>query len=508
MNASLEPVLCVADLRALEKAAVAAPLMERAGAAAANVARTLAGERGGSVVVLAGPGNNGGDGFVVARLLREAFYDVSVVFRDDVNKLPNDAALAFRAFTAAAGATASDPPVTHPALVVDALFGIGMSHALSPRHAQLVEWANASGAPILALDIPTGLNADTGIAAAPAIRARATATFLALKPGMLTAAGPDLCGDLSVHRLGVEFDARDAMGHCLRWPAIAAHLPEVLHRHARNVNKGSFGTLAVIGGAAGMFGAPLMSARAALRLGAGKVIVGFVDAHHPGVDFTSPELMLRAAEDAFEGANAIVIGPGLGTSDAARALLERAIGVDVPLLLDADALNLVAIDPTIRAALRARNAALVLTPHPGEAARLHASDIAAIQRDRCAAARSLAHELRAHVVVKGAGSILAHPDGTWDINASGNPALATAGTGDVLSGMTGALLAQRIDAKDALRIAVCLHGAAADSLVAHGVGPLGLPASGLADAARDLINQAPESSKDGPFVSPFGDHQS
>ncbi|HEY5365278.1 MAG TPA: NAD(P)H-hydrate dehydratase, partial [Casimicrobiaceae bacterium] len=232
----------------------------------------------------------------------------------------------------------------------------------------------------------------------------------------------------------------------------------------------------------------LMSARAALRLGAGKVVVGFAAGTHPDVDFAAPELMLRAANDAFSGASAIVIGPGLGTGAASHALLVRAIAADVPLLVDADGLNLVAADANLRAALRSRRSVSVVTPHPGEAARLRGTDVTAIQRDRCAAALALAHELNAHVVVKGAGSVLAHPDGSWDINASGNPALATAGTGDVLSGIIGALLAQRVDAKDTLRIGVCLHGAAADALCARGVGPLGMPASMIADAARDLVN--------------------
>ncbi|MEO6928430.1 MAG: NAD(P)H-hydrate dehydratase, partial [Casimicrobiaceae bacterium] len=234
----------------------------------------------------------------------------------------------------------------------------------------------------------------------------------------------------------------------------------------------------------------LLSGRAAMRLGAGKVVIGFAADAHPGVDFTAPELMLRAAEDAFAGATAMVVGPGLGTHAASRALLVRAMATDVALVLDADALNLIAADAALRVLLRSRAAPNVLTPHPGEAARLRNTDVTAIQRDRCAAALALAHELNAHVVVKGAGSVLAHPDGSWDINASGNPSLASAGTGDVLSGMVGALLAQRIDPKDALRIAVCLHGAAADALVAQGIGPLGVPASALADAARDIVNRS------------------
>jgi len=490
MDSRLEPVLGVAGIRALEKAAHGAPLMARAGAAAAEVAAAMLATRSGTIVVLAGPGNNGGDGFVVAARLAAAFHDVAVVFRDDAKKLPADAAAAWQAFTATGATTRRDPPAGEPALVVDALFGIGIARPLAARHAELVAWANACGAPILALDVPTGLDADTGIAVAPAIRADATATFIALKPGLLTAAGPELAGALTVHRLDVAIDAAHAEGHRLDWPAIASRLPDVLHRRARNAHKGTFGTLAIIGGAEGMQGAPLLAARAAMRLGAGKVVVGFASSDHPGVDLTAPELMLRDAESALAGADALVVGPGLGQSEAARALVARAIAAPAPLVLDADALNLVAADAALRAALRSRHAPRVLTPHPAEAARLRGTDVAGIQRDRCAAARALAHELGAHVVIKGSGSVLAHPDGRYDINATGNPALATAGTGDVLAGMVGALLAQRIDAADALRIGVCAHGAAADALVARGIGPLGVSATAFADAARDLVNAA------------------
>jgi hydroxyethylthiazole kinase-like uncharacterized protein yjeF len=490
MDARLEPVLAVAAIRALEKSARGAPLMARAGAAAAKVAGEMLARASGAIVVLAGPGNNGGDGVDVAARLAAAFHDVAVVFRDDASKLPAEAAHAWQAFLATGALARHDPPAGKPALVVDALFGIGIARPLAPRHAELVEWANACGAPILALDVPTGLDADTGIAVAPAIRADATATFLAMKPGLLTAAGPELAGTVSVHRLGVPVDAAHATGHRLDWPTLAACLPGVLHRRVRNAHKGTFGTLAVIGGADGMQGAPLLAARAAQRLGAGKVVVGFASSAHPGVDFAAPELMLRDADAALDVADAIVIGPGLGQSASARAILAKAIAAPPTLVLDADALNLVAGDAQLRAALRSRHAPRILTPHPAEAARLRDTDVAGIQRDRCAAARAIAHEFGAHVVVKGAGSVLAHPDGRYDINASGNPALATAGTGDVLAGMIGALVAQGIDAVDALRIGVCAHGAAADALVARGIGPLGVPASAIADAARDLVNAA------------------
>jgi hydroxyethylthiazole kinase-like uncharacterized protein yjeF len=204
-----------------------------------------------------------------------------------------------------------------------------------------------------------------------------------------------------------------------------------------------------------------------------------------------PELMLRHAGPVLDAQpDALVVGPGLGTSDAARSLLARALAQPIPIALDADALNLLAKDPALRAATAARTAPTLATPHPGEAARLRGVDVAAIQGDRLQAAQLLVKDLRANVVVKGAGSVLAHPDGTWDINASGGPALATAGSGDVLCGLLGALLAQGLEAKTALRYAVCLHGATSDALVAQGAGPLGLTASELPDAARALLNAA------------------
>jgi hydroxyethylthiazole kinase-like uncharacterized protein yjeF len=337
------------------------------------------------------------------------------------------------------------------------------------------------------VDLPTGLHADTGIATAPAIRATATITFLGLKPGLLTAAGPDLCGTLTCDTLGTTATLDD--GHCLTWDTLAQDLPDVLRRTARNVHKGTFGTVAIIGGSEGMLGAPLMAARAALQLGAGKVQVGFVATAFPPLDFAFPELMLRDAHAALDGATTIVIGPGLGRDDRAQAVLQRVLGLQVPVVVDADALNLVASHPSLRNALASRAVATVITPHPAEAARLLKTDTTDITRDRLTAALVLAQQLRAHVVVKGAGSVLAHPDGSWDINTTGNPALASAGTGDVLAGMLGALLAQRIDAGMALRVGVCLHGAAADTLVAAGDGPLGLAASTLAPQARALLNR-------------------
>jgi hydroxyethylthiazole kinase-like uncharacterized protein yjeF len=492
-GSSLPPIYRTAELRVVEAAARGAPLMERAGHAAARVAQAMTGDRGGTVLVLAGPGNNGGDAFVAARWLRAWFHEVTVVFRADPAALPADAGAAWRAFREAGGTTVPDIPSGWSGpLVIDGLFGIGLARPLAADYAALVEHANGMAAPILALDLPSGLSADTGAALGPAIRATATATFIALKPGLLTGDGVDACGDVSVHRLDLDPEAiAPALGRRLDWVTLAQALPPTLSRRERNVHKGSFGTLSVIGGTEGMVGAPLLAGRAALKLGAGKVVVGFAAREHPAVDWGAPELMLRSAEAALgAGPDALVVGPGFGADPGAADLLARALGTAIAVVMDADALNLVASHPPLRAALATRTAPTVLTPHPAEAARLLATDTASIQRDRLAAALALARELNAHVVLKGAGSVLAHPDGTWDINASGNCALATAGSGDVLAGVVGALLAQGLGAKNALRYGVCVHGAAADALVSAGTGPLGVVASELPDAARALVNAA------------------
>jgi hydroxyethylthiazole kinase-like uncharacterized protein yjeF len=492
-RSSLAPVYRTADLRAVETAAGNAPLMERAGHAAARLAQSMIGERGGTVLVLAGPGNNGGDAFVVARSLRTWFQEVMVVFRADPAQLPADAAAAWRSFRESGGTTVPDLPAGWSgSLVIDGLFGIGLTRPLSADYAALVERANALPAPILALDVPSGLSADTGAQLGPTIRAAATATFIALKPGLLTGDGLDVCGDVSVHRLELDPEAiAPALGHRLDWATLAQSLPPLLSRRERNVHKGSFGTLAIIGGAEGMVGAPLLAGRAALKLGAGKVVVGFTAREHPAVDWGAPELMLRSAAAALAACpDALVVGPGFGADPGAAEVLARALASATPVVMDADALNLVAAHAPLREAVAARVAATVLTPHPAEAARLLATDTASIQRDRLGAALALARDFKAHVVLKGAGSVLAHPDGSWDINASGNCALATAGTGDVLAGLVGALLAQGLAARTALRYAVCVHGAAADALVGAGTGPLGVVASELPDAARALVNAA------------------
>lgn len=477
-------MLRVDALRRFEARFADRPLMERAGQAGGEVARSLLASGAGPVVVLAGPGNNGGDAFVVARLLRSWFYDVVVVFVGDVGRLPADAAAACRAFAAAGGTTVAAPPSRRPALVIDGLFGIGLARAPAPPYAALVSWANGARAPILALDIPTGVDADTGQVREPAIRASATATFIAHKPGLLTGPGIDHVGVVTVHTLDLDVEAESpADGHALAWASLAARLPDVLLRRGRDVHKGTFGTLAVIGGDFGLVGAPLLASRAAVKCGAGKVRVGFVADSFPPVDLACPETMLATAGVVLSReADALVVGCGLGTGERAKAALQQALGSPSSIVLDADGLNLIANDRALQDAARRREGATLATPHPAEAARLLATSVALVQQDRIAAAGAVARMLNAHVVLKGAGSVLAHPDGTFAINTSGSAALASGGTGDVLAGVLGALIAQRIG--------VCLHGAAADDLVRRGIGPVGLAASELADAARHLVNDA------------------
>ncbi len=487
-----DPIYCLADLRTLEASAAQHPLMQRAGLAAAEVARDLLAGRPSRVLVLAGPGNNGGDAFVVAHWLRSWFFEVVVAFRGDAAKLASDAAMAHGNWVAGGGKTVNDwSDAARWGLVVDGLFGIGLTRAVEGEYARWIERANCADAPVLALDVPSGLDAETGVAHGATIYADATATFIALKPGLLTADGPDHCGAISVHTL--DLDAQSvvpASGERLTWRPLAAALPPTLLRARQNVHKGSFGTLAVVGGSDGMVGAAILAGRSALHLGAGKVWVGLAAQAAPAVDWGQPELMLRFAEDVLADApDAVVVGPGLGKHTHARDLLALALARDVPVVLDADALNLVAGDTALAAAVAARRAATAITPHPAEAARLAGASTSAIQADRLGAALALASRFNAATVLKGAGSVLAFPDGTWAINASGNAGLASGGTGDVLAGMLGALLAQGLPVKEALKLAVCLHGAAADTLVAGGIGPLGLCASELAAAARRLVNR-------------------
>src|SRR4030095_15742272 len=349
--------------------------------ASAEVARAMSGDRAGAVTVLAGPGNNGGDAFVVARWLRQWYFDPVVVFRGDPAAMPHDANAAYCAYVALGGQTVHDAaPERAGRLIVDGLFGIGLSRPLAADYAALVEAANATGVPILALDVPSGIDADTGVMYGPAIRADATATFIALKPGLIMGDGVDCSGRISVHPLGIDCEPPGVQsGHRLDWPALADALPAVLRRGAHNVHKGTFGTLGIVGGAAGMTGAPLLAGRAALHAGAGKVWIGFAAHDPPAVDWGAPELMLREADRVLgAGTDALVCGPGLGTGEGAHKLLARALSEPVPLVLDADALTLIGSRRDLAVAVASRSAPTVATPHPAEAGRVLAEAVGGV----------------------------------------------------------------------------------------------------------------------------------
>ncbi len=487
-----EPLYRAAELRTIETAAAEQPLMQRAGLAAADLATTLCRLQGAALLILAGPGNNGGDAFVAARHLRERRFAVKVVFAGETSRLPKDAAAAYRRFLDDGGSVLeSIPSGQRWALIVDGLFGIGLQRPISGRFGELVLTTNALAVrdrcPLLALDCPSGLDADTGKVAGPTIRASHTITFIAGKPGLYTGDGPDHCGAISVAPLDLDAERlAPARARTIGRELLSDHL----RPRARNSHKGSHGSAGILGGASSMVGAVFLAGRAALRLGSGRVYLGLLDRQAPAIDAQQPELMLRPA-DALLAANlsALVCGPGMGRSDEARALLARCCTLDLPLLLDADALNLVAGEPVLQRAVSERSAPTLLTPHPTEAARLLACDTAHVQADRGGAALELASRYQAATVVKGCGSIVALPDGRWFVNTTGNPGLGTAGTGDVLSGFIVALLAQGWPALEALLAAVHLHGAAADEQVAGGCGPVGLTAGEIIDSARSCFNR-------------------
>ncbi len=488
------PVYRAGEIRAIEAATVKAQnplgLMERAGLAAAQIARDVIADGGRGVLVLAGPGNNGGDAFVVARHLKAWWFKVDVVFTGEAARLAAEAQAALAAWRNSGGETLKHIPANGRwDLVVDGLFGIGLQRDLGGNYANLVAAIDQLDAVVLALDVPSGINSDTGGVRGCAVHAGHTATFIGLKPGLLTLEGPDHCGE--IHLCTLELDA--AAAPAVRGAVIGSDvLRSVLPARRANSHKGDYGSLGIIGGARGMAGAALLAGRSALQLGTGRVYVGLLADDGPGYDPAQPELMLRTAPEILrlDHLNALALGPGLGQSPDAHQILAAALTKNIPLVLDADALNLIAADANLQELVRTRAAPTILTPHPAEAARLLTRDTASVQTDRIAAACEIAARFRAGVVLKGAGSICALPDGNWFINTSGNPGMASAGMGDVLTGIIAALLAQGADARNALLAGVHLHGAAADELAGANHGQIGITASEVIAAARTLFNRA------------------
>ncbi|CDY76521.1 NAD(P)HX epimerase / NAD(P)HX dehydratase [Caballeronia glathei] len=494
-------LLTLRELRTLEaRAAGALPphtLMARAGAAAAQFLlesdQHSPARQALPVWIAAGPGNNGGDALVMAAELHKAGVEVQVCMPLEVK--PDDARWALDTARAAGVRIVAEPPASLQGYswVVDGLFGIGATRPLEGLFADLaarLSRRSREDGGVLALDVASGLDSDTGCAVGggPAVRATHTITFIGAKPGHFTAQGRDLTGKLMIATLDVAPPAQPSI--VLNAPLLfGPHLPPRDYA----TNKGTFGTLAVIGGDTGMCGAPVLAARMALYGGAGKVNVAFLGAGAPPYDPPHPELMLHHVDDlALDQMDALAIGCGMGASERAKAVLSNVLALDAPKLLDADALNLVSGDARLAAAVAARGAKgdpCILTPHPLEAARLLSADVKAVQADRVAAARQLAARFASVAVLKGSGTVIASPDGRVAINPTGNAALATGGTGDVLGGLIGALLAQRLPPFEAALAGVYLHGLAAQILTDEGEGPAGLTAGELAPKVRSLLNR-------------------
>jgi hydroxyethylthiazole kinase-like uncharacterized protein yjeF len=468
------PLFGVEATRAIEQRATAAlpphTLMRRAGLAVARLALAVA-PHAHRIWICAGPGNNGGDGLDAAIHLRAAGKAVMLSLLADAAHLPDDARDALERARSAGVAIFPEMPqdTAHIDLALDALLGVGASRAPDGALAACIAGLNALPAPVLAVDLPSGLHAGTGrLLGDVAVQATHTLALLTLKPGLFTASGRDQAGQVWFDDLGVDTraEAPDA------WLVGDDRAQQPRRRHAQH--KGSFGDVAVIGGAAGMTGAALLAARAAHAAGAGRVYVSLLDDGAMTHDPLRPELMFRPAwwknGEALLSRSTLVCGCGGG--HAVREPLPRLLSSSGRLVLDADALNAIASDATLQALLRARASRerwTVLTPHPLEAARLLDSDTAEVQGDRLAAARELAQRYGCVVLLKGSGTVVAAPGLVPHINATGNAALATAGTGDVLAGWIGGVWSQSADASgaDGAFAVACAaayrHGAAAEA---------------------------------------------
>lgn len=466
-------------------------LMVRAARAAADwlIMRLVPDE---VVWVAAGIGNNGADALIAAELLHRAGVKVICLIPLAPSSPECQLALArCEAFKIPVYKGLSEILNTFgeqkPAWMVDGLLGVGLNRAPSEKIGALIEWLNEKNVRVLALDVPSGVNAQTGQVESTAVCATHTLTFLCQKIGLWTSDGVDMAGKVTL--AGLDFPT--VFEQC----AIKGYL-NVVHDQAlrqlkrpRNSHKGRFGSAAVVGGCEGMVGAALLTARAAMATGAGKVWVNALD-ERLLVDVNAPELMIRQSSADLSTASAVAIGPGLGQSEHAYELLKNALSTAVmPLILDADALNLVAKEPLFKKLLQQRKYITVVTPHPTEAARLLNTTTQMVQNDRVSAACTIASEYNSVVVLKGAGSIIADSEGYYRVNTSGGSELAAAGQGDVLSGVIVALLAQSIPAFDAAALAVYVHGRAGDLYREKSKGVIGLSASATVPLISSIMNQ-------------------
>ncbi len=485
------------DRIAIEELGIAGlTLMENAGRGAAQVARRMVRARGARVTVVAGTGNNGGDGFVVARHLAAAGVKVRVVCVGEPKT--DDARAMLAKIRKKAGIRIEGPSAAlEPAdLTVDAVLGTGLDREPTGSARAAIDRIVASRAPILALDVPSGLDANTGHALGVAVRATATATFVAPKRGIVTTPGIDFAGIVHVVPIGTPADLLERTG----WEGDlidAGDVRALLPARPRGGHKGTFGHVLVVGGSPGRTGAAMLAATAALRTGSGLVTIAARGTAAQALEAKVVEAMTEtlsvAPETAAErlatlasGKDALVVGPGLGLD--AGAVVAAALGGSLPVVVDADALTILAQDS---GPLRRRTEPTVLTPHPGELSRLLKVPIADVQADRIGMARRAAEATHAIVVLKGARTVVAEAGGAVFVNATGGPVLATGGSGDVLAGVIGSLLGAGLSGSEAARLGVHLHGLAGDLLAADGT-DRGILASEIADklpaAIRSLLS--------------------
>ena len=460
-------------------------LMNRAGSSAFDRMRALW-PKTSDLTLLCGVGNNGGDGFVLAHRALKAGLKTRVLQVGDGASLRGDARASADAYRAAGGVV--EPFRTLPrqtGLLVDALFGTGLARPVEGEWRRAIEAVNAHRAPVLALDIPSGLDADRGVVLGAAVRADATLTFIGLKQGLFTGEGRACCGAIHFDALGIPaviYSSEILSARRADWSQQAGRL----RPRPRDAHKGAFGHLLVIGGNHGFSGAARLAAEAAARTGAGLVSVATRESHAGLLNVGRPELMCHGCETPdrlrrlLERATAVAVGPGLGQDAWARSMLDGVLASRLPKVVDADALNLLAAEP-------ARRDDWVLTPHPGEAARLLDGFGGEVQADRFRAAETLQARYGGVVLLKGSGSLVAAGNGRPPaVISDGNPGMASGGTGDVLTGIVGALLAQGLSLEESAVMGGTLHAAAGDRAAL--AGERGLLASDLFPAIRELLN--------------------
>lgn len=438
------------------------------------------------VRVYCGSGNNAADGYIIAGILADKGIPTDVISIGDINKLSKDGAAAL-SYCECSGANllSSDDNCNPACVLVDALLGTGFKGALRPAYRAAIEAINSSPIPVLAVDVPSGLNVDTGAVPDIAVTADLTVTFIALKRGLLTGQGLDVTGELRFASLGAEpeLEPPGEKVQLLNFSQLVTKIP----RRPRNAHKNRFGHILVVGGDLGMGGAPLMSALAAMRVGAGLVTLATRAEHAPVLMAHRPELMIRGVSNPSDlqpllaGADIVVVGPGLGRNEWGRCLLQEVLATNLPLVVDADGLNLLADNPVKRDNW-------ILTPHPGEAARLLGT--VSVQHDRFESAKLLQARFGGVAVLKGAGSIVASKD-KLSLCPYGNPGMSTAGMGDVLCGAIGGLWAQLGSAsgvaEGAAELGVVLHAVAGDRCAAQS-GQRGLMATDVIPMMRELLN--------------------